>query len=117
MTDFDHAYEVGNVVECYFGHGHPGDHGHPFATQTIVVEDVDTDNVVGSKASVNERATVFDEEDADRDPDTPKVQIRDKRLMIRKSAVVMKRDFGPVHDLHVTKAEPDVYETDDADTP
>lgn len=107
---FDDGYDRDDVVRLYFGHT-GGEEARDFARRTLVVIRDDGDTIVGHEASVSgkERGSLYEDED---DPDpTNDVRVRNRALHVRKSAVVMKRQFGTVDaaDVNVTQDKTDTW--------
>lgn len=93
---FDDGYDRGDVLRLFFGHPAGGHEGAPFARRDVVVVADDGDAIVGHYTTVSDktRGSLYDDED---DPDpTHDVKVKSRTLTIRKSAVVMKREFGSV---------------------
>lgn len=96
---FDNGYEQGDVVRLKFGHPSGGHEGAPFARQDLVVTSARGDELVGYPASVSDktRGSLF-EDDADSDPCNDVRITSHDAIVVRKSAVVMKRKFGRIED-------------------
>jgi hypothetical protein len=113
MNEFD-AYQEDRLYRLYFGHGDPGDEGRPFARTDVAVTEDNAEHIVGYEAGVFEGRRGSLRDGVEDDDVRPEARIRDKEVSIRKSAIVMKREFGAVDtDVVVTKDKTGRFDVDD----
>lgn len=91
---FDDDYTNGHVVRLFFGHNVGREDGRPFARKDVVITDAKGDTITGFEA--NARDKTHGSLDDTQDETKPSVRVKDTPIDVRKSAVIMKRDFGEV---------------------
>jgi len=112
---FDDGYDRGDVVRLFFDHNSGGDSidTAPFAYVDIIVTADDGDAIEGYRANARDNTHGNLRDDAPDDPE-PSVSVMDKPLIVRKSAVVMKREFGSVDGpVFVAGDDTDEFKPDD----